>query len=150
MKLDYEKSLYKEIIKTKNLDWFFYRYQLTRGMYLAYIEFFLKQRNFEVDRNRLKLLYQKYQFQCHLHEKKVGVLADLHIGNQENWNYIKSACSFFEQNKIKSILLLGDSFDGMSNQALKENRKDAYYSQINQFQSNFSDFFNLYVLLGNH
>lgn len=126
---------------------------MTREM-LIKILFSMLQMNFQKQEKKIIRTIIKENIASQVfNEQKLGIIADTHIGSKkENWQYIEAAYETFHQEKITSILHLGDIFEGYPvhyKQNIKEFQKKSF-QQIESFTKNYPKGFQTFGVLGNH
>lgn len=106
----------------------------------------------EEQKNILEIIQKEligYQFQ----DKKIGVIADTHIGSvNHNWEYIKRTYERFSKEGIKNIFHMGDLVEGYPRQykEQKEKGKTICEEQMEDIINNYPKGFNNFVIIGNH
>lgn len=102
----------------------------------------------------LKIMQQSYYSQS-FDDLRIGVLADTHIHKQKtNWEYIYRCYDEFAKRDIKTVLHLGDFYDGYYNYRNPKKKTDFYQSicmsQLEEFERKYPTGFTTYVCFGNH
>lgn len=102
-------------------------------------------------RKKFLALLERELFKIKLKDKKVGVLADTHIGNKkQNLNYINSAYDTFDKEGIRSVFHLGDLFEGYPYDLDEQQKQNCCRKELDYLSKEYPYGFTNYIIFGNH